>query len=113
MILDFSIGNYRSFYREQTLNFRSTSLVSEDKSVDQQNIVESDGYRILKTIGLYGPNGSGKSNLLNGLKLFRRLVSRSLESETAMKDASEPFMLTSEPLKNGGFFQIQLLDRAD
>jgi hypothetical protein len=109
MILDFSIGNYRSFNKIQTLNFRATSLISEDKTVDRNNIIEIDGNRILKTVGLYGPNGSGKSNLINGLQLFRQLVEQSLESEAIMVFAPDPFLLTDEQTDNAGFFQIQLL----
>src|SRR5882672_5968616 len=109
MILDFSIGNFRSFYKIQTLNFRATSLVSEDKQVDWNNITEMEEERLLKTIGLYGPNGSGKSNLVKGLRVFRNLVVNSLESETMMNHAAEPFMLTSEQELNTGFFQVQLL----
>lgn len=109
MILDFSIGNYRSLYKIQTLNFRATSLVSEDKTLDSNNIVETEGGRILKAIGIYGPNGSGKSNLVKGLRIFRNLVEGSLVSETIMDDAAEPFKLTSEKGADSGFFQIQLL----
>ncbi|SFE11019.1 hypothetical protein SAMN05518672_104519 [Chitinophaga sp. CF118] len=109
MILDFSIGNYRSFSTIQTLNLRSTGIVSDVKEIDQNNIVERDGQKILKTIGIYGPNGSGKSNLLQGIKLFRQLVESSLESEAIMDFAAEPFALTNKEMDNAGFFQIQLL----
>ncbi|HVX00227.1 MAG TPA: AAA family ATPase, partial [Candidatus Babeliaceae bacterium] len=90
MILDFSIGNYRSFNKIQTLDFRATPLVSEDKTVDRNNIKESAGSGILKTIGLYGPNGSGKSNLVKGLRIFQLLVERSLDSEGIMDFAADP-----------------------
>lgn len=109
MLLEFSIGNYRSFNSIQTLDFRSTGLVSEDKIIDQNNIIEISGNKILKTIGLYGPNGSGKSNLIKGLEMFCQLVKNSLESETIMTFAGEPFELTSEKSEHAGFFQIQLL----
>jgi len=109
MILDFSIGNYRSFNKIQTLDFRATALVSDNKEVDRNNIVETDGGRLLKTIGLYGPNGSGKSNLVSGLGIFRTLIERSLESEAVMDFAADPFRLSSEPGEDAGFFQMQLL----
>jgi uncharacterized protein len=109
MILDFSIGNFRSFHQIQTLNFRATALVSDDKSIDRDNIVETEGGRVLKTIGLYGPNGSGKSNLIKGLITFRQLVQQSLESEAIMDFAADPFRLTSEGGPDAGFFQMQLL----
>ncbi|HWK04214.1 MAG TPA: ATP-binding protein [Puia sp.] len=109
MILDFSIGNYRSVNKVQTLNFRATTLVSEDKIVDQNNIIDTDGLQVLKTVGLYGPNGSGKSNLVRAFNLFRQLIERSLESEVVMDNAADPFILSSEQSDNAGFFQIQLM----
>jgi AAA15 family ATPase/GTPase len=109
MLLEFSIGNYRSFNDIQVLNFRATGLVSENKEVDQNNIVEEGDQRVLKTVGIYGSNGSGKSNILNGLRLFCNLVLRSLESESAMDAAANPFMLSEETPEHAGFFQIQLL----
>lgn len=109
MLLEFSLGNYRSFHGIQTLDFRATPLVSEDKSVDERNIITKDGNKVLKTIGLYGPNGSGKSNLINGLKLFCQLILKSLESETVMALAAEPFKLTTSKPEHNGFFQVIVL----
>ena len=109
MILDFSVGNYRSFNSIQTLSFRATSLVSDDKEVDSNNIVYAEGGRLLKTIGLYGANGSGKSNLLKALGIFRRLVQISLISETIMEKAPDPFKLSDADYEEIGFFQIQLM----
>lgn len=109
MILDFSVGNFRSFHKVQTLNFRATSLVSEDKQVDIRNVVQTASGPILKTIGLYGPNGSGKSNLLKAFATFCRLVDHSLVSENVMDRAPEPFRLSVEPDDNAGYFQIQLI----
>jgi len=109
MILEFSLGNFRSFNKIQNLDFRATPLVSENKAVDRGNILETDGNRILKTVGLYGPNGGGKSNLITGLQIFKRLVEYSLESESVMRFVDDPFLLTTEEVSNSGFFQIQLL----
>lgn len=109
MLLDFSIANFRSFHQIQKLDLRAANLVSENKNVDLQNIVNINGNRVLKTVGLYGPNGSGKSNLLKGLKLFRELVQKSLESEVVMTFAAQPFKLSSETMEHAGFFQVQIL----
>jgi AAA15 family ATPase/GTPase len=105
MLLEFSLSNYRSFYGLQKLDLRATPLVSEDKSVDDRNIIDKEGNRVLKTVGLYGPNGSGKSNLVNGLKVFCRLVKNSLLNETVMSSASDPFKQTNASPEHNGFFQ--------
>ena len=74
MVIQFSIGNYRSFNEIQTVNFRATGLVSEDKTVDANNIALVDGQRLLKTIGVYGANASGKSNLVKGVSFLKNMV---------------------------------------
>jgi AAA15 family ATPase/GTPase len=109
MLLDFSIGNFRSFFDIQTLDFRATALVSEEKEIDQNNIVEKGGQKVLKTVGLYGPNGSGKTNLIQGLSLFRYLLQSSLESEDAMAFVADPFKLSADGPGHKGFFQVQIL----
>lgn len=109
MIIQFSIGNYRSIHDIQTLNFRPSGLVSEDKNVDKRNIIDSRGESALKIIGIYGPNGSGKSNLIKGLVFFKDMVSSSLASENILKHEQNPFKLSSTPLEHYGSFQIILL----
>lgn len=109
MILEFSIGNYRSFHKIQTLDFRATNLVSENKLLDERNIVEKSNSKVLKTIGIYGPNGSGKSNIIKALHLFRRMVKSSLESEGVPDFIIEPFILSDEQDENAGYFQVYLL----
>ena len=109
MLLDFSFGNFRSFFNIQTLDFRATGLVSETRDIDQNNIFEIDGQKVLKTVGIYGPNGSGKTNLIEGLRLFRTLVQSSLQSEEVMTFAADPFKLSPDDPGHEGFFQVQLL----
>lgn len=109
MLLEFSLSNYRSFYGLQKLDLRATPLVSEDKSVDDRNIIDKEGNKVLKTVGLYGPNGSGKSNLINGLKVFCRLVKNSLLNETVMSSAADPFKQTNARPDHSGFFQAIVL----
>ncbi len=109
MLLEFSIGNYRSLHKIQTLDFRATNLVSENKLLDDRNIVEISGSKVLKTIGIYGPNGSGKSNIIKAFHLFKRMVKSSLESEGVPDFIIEPFKLTDEQDQNAGYFQVYLL----
>lgn len=109
MLLEFSIGNYRSFNKIQTLDFRATNLVSEDRLLDERNIVEKSNSKVLKTIGIYGPNGSGKSNIIKALLHFRRMVKSSLESENVPDSIIEPFLLSDEPEEHAGYFQVHLL----
>ncbi len=108
MIIQFSVGNFRSFNAIQNLNLRATALVSENKQVDENNIIEIDNLKILKTVGIYGPNGSGKSNLIRALETMRRIVTASLDSESS-EAFMDPFILGDEFRKDGGYFQLSFL----
>jgi AAA15 family ATPase/GTPase len=106
MLIEFSIGNYRSFNSIQTLSFRATSQVSE--KLDHINVVETSEGRLLKTIGVFGANASGKSNLIRGLELMRRIIASSLDAEIASRHI-DPFRLQPREDGNAGFFQLIFL----
>lgn len=106
MIIQFTLGNYRSFHELQSLNFRPTGLVSENKEVDKCNIAGKDDNSVLKILGIYGPNGSGKSNLVKGLNFFKEMVASSLASESLLSHEHNSFKLSSAPLDQYGYFQI-------
>src|SRR5437762_14017595 len=92
MFIEFTIGNYRSFNSLQTLSFRATGLVSDHKELDSQNIIITDGGKLLKTLGIYGANASGKTNLIKGLVFFQKLISSSLDAHVS-ESMIQPFKL--------------------
>ncbi len=110
MIIQFSIGNYRSFNGIQTINFRATGIVSENKTVDANNIAEVDGQRLLKTLGVYGANASGKSNLVKGFHFFKRMVKWSLNNEDLFTHIYDPNIQAIENKSDDcGYFQVVIL----
>lgn len=110
MIVEFSVGDYRSINRIQTLSFKATGLISEDKEVDERNIVDLSGTRCLKIAAIYGANGSGKSNVLEAFQFFSNMIVSSIETEGLSRDTIQPFAFSQSPTINeGGFFQIILI----
>ena len=74
MLVQFSVGNFRSFKDVVTLDLTATNLVSKNKEVDENNVFEAPGgLRLLKSVVLYGANASGKSNLLKALEFYENL----------------------------------------
>jgi len=109
MILEFSVKNFRSIRDLQTISFAATGLKSKDEELDKNNIVNIDGQRILKTIGIYGPNASGKSNVLRALQAFSGMVIFSNQPISQFSEIGYPFYYQANPEHTACFFQIILL----
>ena len=106
MILEFSIGNFRSIKDVQHISFTATSVVSKNKEVDENNTFQAtDKHRLLKSKMIYGANASGKSNFIRGLFVFLGIINSSVKSEDAIK-AIEPFLLSTETEHEPTFFQL-------
>jgi uncharacterized protein len=112
MIVQFSVGNFRSIKEIQTLNFEATKLdsnVARFPAVDENNVLEESGMRLLKTIGLYGANASGKSNVLEAFKQFAIAVRNPPTPESSLEDLAQPFLFHTENENEESFFQIILI----
>jgi len=105
MLLRFEVGNYRSIKDRAVLDFRA----SNDTEHLETNVFESDGQKVLRSIGLYGPNGSGKSNVIRALDFMRTFVYFSVIAQTEERIEAEPFLLTRENEASPSFFEIEFL----
>ncbi|NQU26347.1 MAG: ATP-binding protein [Candidatus Nealsonbacteria bacterium] len=107
MLIQFSVGNYRSFREEQTL-----SLVASTDDAREHNLIRCDkGPRLTKVASLYGANASGKSNLITAMREMRGFV---LASATKMNlgekiDFVSPFRLDATSVAEPSRFEITLL----
>ena len=41
MLIDFTVGNYRSFFAPMTLSLEATKLRAYEKSLDEQNVFQA------------------------------------------------------------------------
>lgn len=107
MIVEFSVKNFRSIKDLQTISFVATGLKSADRyaAIDENNIVEQDGMKLFKTLGIYGANASGKSNVLKALHLFIEAINREPSSKTDIRFLSQPFYYQDDQFLES-FFQI-------
>jgi uncharacterized protein len=104
MLVQFSVGNFRSFKDTVTLDLVAT----KDKILRDKNTFEaSGGLRLLKSVVLFGANASGKSNLLKALEFMKTLVEESAkESQVDEPINTEPFLLDSKSEKEPSVFEI-------
>ncbi|MEH1828086.1 MAG: ATP-binding protein [Nostoc sp.] len=111
MLIEFSVGNYRSFKEQVTFSMVAANLVAKDKKLDENNIFEiDDDLKLLKSAAIYGANASGKSNLATALGFMRWfMINSSKETQSTEKIGIERFKLSTETEDKPSFFEIVFL----
>jgi uncharacterized protein len=106
MLIQFTVGNYRSFREKATLSLEATS----DDWLEEDNVVVVGRHRLIKSAALYGANAGGKSNFLAAMRRFRDLVMlSSKESQAGEKLPLDPFRLNTETEAAPTFFEAVFL----
>ena len=89
MLIEFSVGNYRSFNDVATLSMAAAKLSSKDKDLDENTVFDAPAAPpLLTSAAIYGANASGKSNLVEALRFMRQFVlgsQRSTKSSGGIK----------------------------
>ncbi|MBD2302013.1 ATP/GTP-binding protein [Nostoc sp. FACHB-190] len=111
MLIEFSVGNYRSFKDKVTFSMVAANIVAKDKQLDDNNVFAvDDELKLLKSAAIYGANASGKSNLakaMNFMKWF--MINSSKETQSTEKIRVEPFRLSTETETQPSLFEIVFL----
>jgi AAA15 family ATPase/GTPase len=100
MVVQFTVGNYRSIKDPVTL-----SLVSG--SNNNKHVFKTRNIRLVPSAVVYGANASGKSNLLRAMAFMRSLV---LNESKVVQSTDElpydPFRLSTDTENAAGMFEI-------
>lgn len=107
MLLEFSVGNFRSFKDPVTFSMVAAPLAARKKELDEHNAFESaGGLKVLKSAALYGANASGKSNLVKSIGFMRQFVIGSSKDTQADEAIDvEAFRLSTETEGGPSFFE--------
>lgn len=103
MLIQFRVGNYRSFNDVQTFSIVATS----DPRL-RANCIETSKPPVLKTVAVFGPNASGKSNLVKAISTMDHVVESSATSINlgdSIPNVS-PFRLDGMSLNQPSMFEI-------
>jgi uncharacterized protein len=111
MLIEFSVGNYRSFKEKVTFSMVAANLVSQDKNLDINNVFAVDEeLSLVKSAAIYGANASGKSNLAKALQFMQWfVVNSSKETQSTEAIGVEKFKLSTETDNQPSFFEIVFL----
>ncbi|MCD6401386.1 MAG: ATP-binding protein, partial [Anaerolineales bacterium] len=78
MLVEFSVGNYKSFYSNVSLSMQAIDKLKHKGDIDVQNVIDvGRRYKLLSIAAVYGANASGKSNLINAMAFMRQFVLKS------------------------------------
>jgi len=107
MLVEFSVGNYRSFHAPVTLSMQAAKLRSRNKRLDEHNVFQADRLGLLRSAVIYGANASGKSNLIQAMAFMRHFVLQSSrESQAGEPTGVERFQLSTTARDKPACFQI-------
>lgn len=102
MLIEFSLGNFRSIKEIQSLNMTSAKI---NELIDTNIITVNEKVSVIKSKAIYGANASGKSNIIKGLVSFIRIVEKSVKDENILRYI-ESFQLSDETENKPSFFQL-------
>ncbi|MGO9122299.1 MAG: AAA family ATPase [Desulfomonilaceae bacterium] len=111
MLIEFSVGNYKSFREKVTFSMVAAAIKSKDKSLDANNTISAaQNLKLLTSAAIYGPNAGGKSNLVSALNFMNRFVKSSAkDTQVSEKIPVDRFRLSTEFEDQPSHFEIIFL----
>lgn len=108
MLVEFTVGNFRSFKENVTFRMVAAKLTAKNKELDANNVFTVDEHlNLLTSAAIYGANASGKSNLIAALRFMRNLViNSSKESQAEERIPVENFRLSTATENEPSFFEV-------
>ena len=106
MLLQFSVTNYKSFLKTQSLMMTANSA----KELVESNTFDSPSPnfpRLLRSAVIYGPNAAGKSNLIKAISFMKKFVlSSAKESQEREKIEVAPFLFNQQSREGPSEFEV-------
>lgn len=105
-LLQFTVGNYRSFHPVRIFSMVPGSIQDEPKEC----VVVEGHYKYLTTAAVYGANSSGKSNLVMALAAMKNMVLSSVKLNGHDSLYYDPFLLEGGSGNQPTHFEVVYLD---
>jgi uncharacterized protein len=109
MLIEFSVGNYRSF--KDVVTFSMVAAPIDHENTDRNNVfAATKEINLLKSAAIYGANASGKSNLIRAMSFVGDFVANSAIGRR-VKDPidTEVYRLSKDIEGEPSFFNIVFL----
>src|SRR5579859_615227 len=110
MLIELSIGNYRSFRNEFSLSMVAAGIASKPAVLDTSNVFSAGEVHLLTSAAIYGANAAGKSTIISALSFMRRFVLTSArETQVSELIPVEPFRLNTVTAEQPTHFEVVFL----
>jgi uncharacterized protein len=107
MLIEFSVGNYRSFKEVVTFSMVAAPIPVGDNIAGKNNIFSATKEtELLKSTAIYGANASGKSNLVRAISFMKDFTINSVGSRITSEIETESYRLNIESEKEPSYFEI-------
>lgn len=104
MLINFTVGNFRSFKDKKTLNLQASRLRGKDA-----NLIRKCDMRLLRSAVIYGANSSGKSNLIKAFAMMKNVITSSVRLNPTSELAYEPFLLAVGNENKPTYFEVEFI----
>ncbi|MGQ7871456.1 AAA family ATPase [Sunxiuqinia sp. sy24] len=110
MLIQFSVGNFKTFKDKVTLSMIASNYDKETR--EEENVISNSKYNLrnLKSAVIYGANASGKSKFMEALMFMRHFTINSSKDSQKGDDISiEPFRLNTDSIDSPSEFEVVFL----
>jgi len=116
MLISFSVENFRSFAKKQTLYMVTASKYFSEKEQKENNfksnVISTNNKKypeLLKTACIYGANASGKTKFIDAFFVFVNFFKNKLKEVGELNDFYEPFAFNNKYFNEPTHFEIKFL----
>lgn len=102
MILEFTVGNYRSFYEPKTFSLHAQGI----KEAQDSYLASYSRKKYSLTSAIYGANSSGKTNLVRAIATMNACVVDSILLNDGDKLYYDPFLLHKKSEQEPTLFEV-------
>jgi uncharacterized protein len=108
MLIEFSVGNYRSFKEVVTFSMVAAPIDVGENLTETNNLFSATKeLTLLKSAAIYGANASGKSNLVRAISFMKEFtINSTLGNWITDKIGTELYRLSVESEREPSYFEI-------
>ncbi len=108
MLIEFSVGNYRSFKEVVTFSMVAAPIAMRDSAIDENNLFSATKeIKLLKSAAIYGANASGKSNLVRALSFMKEFAINSVVGSRITNEIDiDLYRLSIDPELEASYFEV-------